>query len=185
MRILRMKLWVAAVAVEVNRNFTPQENSLCSSQCWDLHNAGGVEVGESDPTTTRPTSISHCILNNTPRLRQRGNFPIMHHEHTDIFNSNWSEAGDVNHLKIMRIYIVDFSNAGNKFGLLDVKLQLFFDPREAYSSRKYKLRKMKEWRTIVIVQWTLCVWGHVYQSQNKSLEYYVFWDQIYVTMVVI
>ena len=44
----------------------------------------------------------------------------------------------------MRIYIVDFSNAGNKFGLLDVKLQLFFDPREAYSSRKYKLRKMKE-----------------------------------------
>jgi len=47
-------------------------------------------------------------------------------------------------LKIMRIYIVDFSNAGNKFGLLDVKLQLFFDPREAYSSRKYKLRKMKE-----------------------------------------
>ena len=28
-------------------------------------------------------------------------------------------------IKIMRIYIVDFSNAGNKFGLLDVKLQLF------------------------------------------------------------
>ena len=28
-------------------------------------------------------------------------------------------------VKIMRIYIVDFSNAGNKFGLLDVKLQLF------------------------------------------------------------
>ena len=28
-------------------------------------------------------------------------------------------------LKIICIYIVDFSNAGNKFGLLDVKLQLF------------------------------------------------------------
>ena len=85
---------------------------------------------------------------------------------TQTFSINWSEGGGFDHLKIMCIYIVDFSNAGNKFGLLDVKLTLF-DPREAYSSRKYKLRKMKEWWTIVVVRWTLCVWGHVYQSQIK------------------